>query len=73
MVLTTFEVIAIAAGIAYVGWMSWPVKPKPRCRVCGYLSAERICSEACRARLSLVVISDETRDLIGKNFDEFGF
>ena len=71
--MNILEIIPIAAGIAFVAWMEWPVKEHPRCKMCGYLSEIEICSQACQAQLDMKVIPMEMREMYEMNRDEFGF
>ncbi len=66
-------IVPIAAAIAFVAWLEWPVKEHQRCRVCGYLSKVEVCSQACQARVDMKVISTGARELHEMNYDEFGF
>ena len=73
--MNILEIVPIAAAVAFVVFMRWPGqgKEKPRCKVCGYLSEERVCSQKCQARLDMRVIKESTRWLHDMNKDKFGF
>jgi hypothetical protein len=68
-----WEIIGLAAGIAYLTYSRWPEKPSPRCKVCGRLSEYPVCGPSCQARLDMIIVRPEEEDITQWNKDVFGF
>jgi len=66
--------LEILATIAYITFKTWPEKKKGRCKVCGYLSEQEVCSQVCQARIDLQPgIYVKPQEFTTWNKDKFGF